>query len=152
MGIFTRIMRLCKADLHGVMDQLEDKELLLKQYLREMETSLQEKENHLNQLMRREDNIRRDLALREEEIEKLEKDLALSLRKEKDDIAKLLIRKQRGQKAVCNQLRQQLQALEEERQRIGRLLGEQRLQYDQLNVKAAAFCAEAFNTWLEPYL
>ena len=32
MGIMTRIMRLCKADLHGVMDQLEDKELLLKQY------------------------------------------------------------------------------------------------------------------------
>ena len=139
MGILTRIMRLCKADLHGVMDQLEDKDLLLKQYLREMESSLQEKENRLNQIARSEDGVRRELDLRAEEIEKLEKDLTLSLRKEKDDIAKLLIRKQRGQQAVCEQLRRHLRTLEEERQGLGRLLGEQRLQYDQLKVKAAAF-------------
>lgn len=141
MAILTRIMRLCKADLHGVMDQLEDKELLLKQYLREMETSLQEKEDQLNQISRGEERIRNDLELRSEEIERLEKDLALSLRKDKDDIAKLLIRKQCGQKTVCDQLRQQLRTLEEDRQRMGRLLGEQRLQYDQLKVKAAAFCS-----------
>jgi len=139
MGILTRIMRLCKADLHGVMDQLEDKELLLKQYLREMETSLQEKENQLNQISKREESIRRDLELRGEEIDGLEKDLVLSLRKDKDDIAKLIIRKQRGQKAMCNQLRQHLRSLEEDQQRMGRLLGEQRLQYDGLKVKAAAF-------------
>lgn len=143
MGILTRIMRLCKADLHGVMDQLEDKDLLLKQYLREMETSLQEKENHLNQMVRREEDIRRDLELRSKEIDKLEQDLALSLRKEKDDIARLLIRKQRGQKTVCDQLSLQLRSLEEERERVGRLLGEQRLQYGQLKVKAAAFSARA---------
>jgi phage shock protein A len=139
MGILTRVMRLCKADLHGVMDQLEDKDLLLKQYLREMESSLQEKENRLNQIARSEDGVRQELDLRAEEIEKLEKDLTLSLRKEKDDIAKLLIRKLRGQQAVCEQLRRQLRTLEEERQRLGRLLGEQRLQYDQLKVKAASF-------------
>ena len=34
MGIMTRFMRLCKADMHGVIDRLEDKGLLLKQYLR----------------------------------------------------------------------------------------------------------------------
>ena len=26
MGIFSRVIRLCKADLHGMMDQLEDKD------------------------------------------------------------------------------------------------------------------------------
>ena len=139
MGILTRIMRLCKADLHGVMDQLEDKELLLKQYLREMEGSLQEKENELTRIARREDGMRRDLERRGEEIGKIEKDLLLSLRKEKDDIARLLIRKQRGQKTVCGQLEEQLRAMEEERRRLVPLLEEQRLQYDQLKVKAAAF-------------
>ena len=33
MSIMTRFVRIFKADIHGVMDQLEDKGLLLKQYL-----------------------------------------------------------------------------------------------------------------------
>ena len=143
MGILTRIMRLCKADLHGVMDQLEDKALLLKQYLREMQAGLLEKENQLDHISRQEENIQRDLQLRGEDIARLEKDLALSLRKDKDDIAKLFIRKQLIQKAACDQLQQQLRALEGRRQRLGRLLEDQRRQYDQLKVKVAAFhCRE----------
>lgn len=139
MAILNRVMRLFKADLHGVMDQLEDKELLLKQYLREMETSLQEKEHQLNQITKREEIIRRDLELRGEEIDRIDNDVTLSLRKEKDDIAKLLIRKQLGQKGICDQLRQQLRSLKDKQQQLGRLLGEQRLQYDGLKVKATAF-------------
>lgn len=139
MRIFTRIIRLCKADLHGVMDQIEDKELLLKQYLREMEASLQEKENQLDQISRREESIRRDLELRGEEVEKLEKDVTLSLRKEKDDIARLLIRKQGGQKAMCDQLRMGLRTLEAQQQQVARIVAEQRLQYDQLKIRAEAF-------------
>ena len=46
MGIMSRMLRLWKADLHGVMDQLEDKALVLKQYLREMEVSLKQKQTH----------------------------------------------------------------------------------------------------------
>ena len=50
MGVMTRIFRLFKADLHGVMDQVEDKTLLLKQCVREMEGSLQEKRQRLDGL------------------------------------------------------------------------------------------------------
>jgi len=69
----------------------------------------------------------------------LEKDLVLSLQKGKDDIAKLLIRKQRTQKTVYSQLRQQLRDLKEEGQQMGRHLEEQRLQFDALKVKASTF-------------
>ena len=60
MGIMTRIMRVWRADLHGVMDQLEDKGLLLKQYLREMEDSLQQKTARCEQLTEHCRQIRRD--------------------------------------------------------------------------------------------
>jgi hypothetical protein len=40
MAILARIIRLFKADIHGVMDQIEDQGLLLKQHLRDMEDSL----------------------------------------------------------------------------------------------------------------
>ena len=50
MRIVTRIIRIFKADIHGVIDQLEDQDLLLKQYLRDMEEALHQKEAKLQNL------------------------------------------------------------------------------------------------------
>ena len=50
MGILSRAVRLCKADLHGVMDQMEDKDLLLRQHLREMQAALAERQARIDQL------------------------------------------------------------------------------------------------------
>lgn len=139
MGIMTRMLRLWKADLHGVMDQIEDKELLLNQYLREMENSLGEKETqrgHLEQSRRR---IEHDMVLYREEINRLTQDLDSAVAKEKDDIARLLIRKRRSLEASCIQLQARLRGLEEERKALREVLETQRLQYDQLKIRAAAF-------------
>jgi phage shock protein A len=54
-------MRLCKADIHGVMDQLEDKGLLLKQYMRDMEEELGRKEASLRQMVVSRDKAQQDL-------------------------------------------------------------------------------------------
>jgi phage shock protein A len=139
MGMMTRMLRLWKADLHGVMDQLEDKGLLLKQYLREMETGLQQKEGRCERLTRDCRQIRRDRDQRLEEIEKMEKDLDLAVNKAKDDIARMLIRRRRSLQSSCNHLQQQLDGLTEEHQYLEKTLAEQRLQYDQLKLKADAF-------------
>ena len=60
MGILTRVLRIFKADIHGVMDQLEDKGLLLKQYLRDMAEALEQKEAGLKKM-----NLSRSQAQRE---------------------------------------------------------------------------------------
>ncbi|MBT8331851.1 MAG: hypothetical protein KJP06_05930, partial [Deltaproteobacteria bacterium] len=49
MALLTRLIRLFKADLHGVVDQIENQELLLKQHLRDMQTALIKKEAKLKQ-------------------------------------------------------------------------------------------------------
>jgi len=143
MGVFSRMFRLCKADLHGVMDQLEDKSLVLKQYLREMEESLKHKEARLEQINGSCRQIRRDLVQRNSEGQKLEQDLDLAVGKEKDEIARMLIRKRRTLQGGCEQLQHQLEVLTEEKEKIAETLAQQRLQYDQLKVKAAAFCRQA---------
>lgn len=143
MGILSRMLRLCKADVHGVMDQLEDKGLLLKQALREMEASLKAKEGRLEQIGRHCRQIERDLAVRREEAQKLEKDLDLAVSKEKDDIARLLIRKRRVLQNSCDQLTRQTASLEEERDTLYETVSRQRLQYDQMKIKASTFCREA---------
>ena len=140
MSIFARILRLCKADLHGVMDQLEDKGLLLKQCLREMEESLKRKEVRLDQIARAGEQIRRTLARHNEESLKLEQDLELAVGKEKDEIARMLIRRRRTLQSACRQLQRQLEALTEEQGQVAGTLDKQRLQYEQLKAKAAVFC------------
>ena len=51
MAIITRMIRLFKADIHGVMDQIEDQGLLLKQHLRDMEATLVQKEAGLKKMV-----------------------------------------------------------------------------------------------------
>lgn len=140
MGILSRLLRLFKADVHGVMDQLEDKGLLLKQCLREMEIGLEEKETRLARMTRVRRQIAGDLTRHREDVQKLETDLDLAVRKDKDDIARVLIRKRRSIQGSCEQLVSQLENLTKEKDQLSEILSGQRLQYDQLKIKAAAFC------------
>lgn len=141
MGIKARILRIWKADIHGVMDRLEDQDLLLKQYLREMENSLQQKEARIQQLAESKRLIQADLTTRTQEIGKLENDLTLALRKENDKIAKLLIRKQLVQQKHCEHLQRQHESLLEEHKQLSELLDEQHLRYEILKVKASTYYA-----------
>ena len=93
MGLAARLTRLCKADIHGVMDQIEDKHLVLKQCLREMEEALDQKQARLNYLKAYLERIHREKKQLKGEHEKLEEDLAAAIRKERDDIARMLIKK-----------------------------------------------------------
>lgn len=146
MGIMTRIARLWKADIHGVMDQLEDQGLLVRQYLREMESSLQEKETRLQHISQTDRRLKGDLDGRNAEIDKIEQDLALALRKDKDQIAKLLIRKERLQQKHCECLVKRREDIEEERHYLAQVLEEQRLRYETMKVKAESFFSRAENT------
>ena len=139
MAILSRMMRLFKADVHGVMDQLEDKGLLLKQYLREMKASLKDKEGRLSRIEQAIRQAENDLDQRKEEVQKLENDLDLAVRKEKDDIARMLIRRRRSLQGSCEQLKHQIETLTQENSRLSETVARQRLQYDRLKVKVATF-------------
>ena len=93
MGILSRVVRLCKADLHGVMDQMEDKELLLKQHLREMQAVMAGRQARIDQLEDALGNGQRDWAMHAKQVQALEEDLDLAVARGKDDIARMLIRK-----------------------------------------------------------
>jgi len=140
MGIMTRMLRLCKADVHGVMDQLEDKALLLKQYLREMESSLAQKERQLTALSQYHTSMSRQIARHKEEMDKLEEDLTLAVQKEKDDIARMLIRRRRTLESACRHLQGRIETLTQEESALAATVADQRLQYDTLKTKAATCC------------
>lgn len=143
MGIMTRILRLCKADVHGVMDQLEDKGLLLKQHIREMEASLDHKEQQLRRLTHRIDRLTGQIARQGEEMDKLEQELTLALEKERDDMARMLIRRRRALEATSGHLKEQMERMTQETTQLSETLADQRLEYETLRAKADTYCRHA---------
>ena len=91
--LLDRIATLLKADAHGVVESLEERSLLLKQYVREAEIELNRKRAQLEALRDEEKRLREVLTRREEESRGLDEDIALALAGGKDDLARFAIRR-----------------------------------------------------------
>jgi len=137
MGIMTRFVRLCKADIHGVMDQMEDKGLLLKQHLRDMREELDRKDARMAGMLALREETEREREKRSREHEALERDLGLAVAKGKDDIARTLIRKMKPLALHRDELERHVQALDRDIAQFRTALDEQRLLYEQLRLKAS---------------
>ena len=143
MGVFTRIVRICKADIHGVMDQLEDQGLLLKQYLRDMEKALFQKEARLKKMVASRRQTQQELEKYKQEIEKIEQDLTASIEKDRDDIARLLIRKLKPMTSHMDELQRHTEVLDQEIVQLQDGVEKQRLQYEQFQLKSKEFVHKA---------
>jgi phage shock protein A len=145
MTIMTRFIRLFKADVHGVMDQLEDKKLLLKQYLREMETSLDQKEAQLSTLSTRIDRLTAHSQRQTAEITKIDQDVDLALSEEKNDIARRLIRRRIDLTTAVGQIKDQISAASKEKASLAETINDQQLQYETLKARAETWHSHAEN-------
>lgn len=137
MGIVSRAMRLCKADLHGVMDRMEDKDLLLRQHLREMEAAMAERRAHTARLEETLGAGRRDLAHYEKQLKALETELERAVARNRDDVARVLIRRllplRQTVENMAHHLNTMAATLDEEQSR----LGAQRLAYHETRHRVA---------------
>ena len=143
MAIMTRIIRLCKADLHGVLDSIEDQGLLLKQHLRDMEAALRHKKAQLTSLDCTRRQMRSELEKTEAETIRVETDLTLALQNGKENIARMLVRRLLLHNRRREVLARQVTGVESDRGELQTRLTEQELQYQQLQLRASAFLQPA---------
>ena len=139
MAIFARIFQLFKADIHGVMDQIEDQGLLLKQHLRDMEESLVQKDARLKQMCLARDRVQRNYEKGMKESNQLEQDLEVSIQKDRDDIARMLIKKLKPLNRIQFGRRSHIDRLNQEIGQFKENIEQQHLQYEQLRQEAADF-------------
>jgi phage shock protein A len=139
MAIIARIVKIFKADIHGVMDRLEDRRLLLKQHLRDMEEVLHRQETKLRQMTADHNQKQKDLADYRQQWEVLNHDLTVALRKNKDDIARMLIRKMKPLENMSEELARHLDALNEERIQFKNHLKQRRLRYERLKYRTTEY-------------
>ncbi len=139
MGIMMRVVRIFKADVHGVMDQLEDQGLLLKQHLRDMAEALSLNEVKLNKMLVSRKQAQQEYDKYQQQSQTLEQDLVVAIRKNKDEIARMLIRKIKPLDSLRDEIADCIRNLDEEIAYYRDHLDQQRLQYDRLKHRSIEF-------------
>lgn len=139
MTIMNRFFRLCRADIHGVMDQIEDKELLLKQVMRDMESLIEQKKAGLKK-----QTLSREQACQTHEhymveLNQMEEDVTAAISKEKEDIARMLIKKRKRIENHAKAIKRHLDVLNKDIAERRETLNEQQMEYDKLKLKTAGF-------------
>lgn len=138
MKLADRIATLLKADAHGVIESLEERTLLLKQYLREAEMELTQKTARLDAMREDEKRLREALERCTGELRALDEDIVLALSGGKDDLARFAIRRLIPRRDEAAALRVQLEHQGAEIQALSERLAVQQAQFDSLRVRVRA--------------
>ncbi|MGR9085674.1 MAG: PspA/IM30 family protein [Gammaproteobacteria bacterium] len=143
MPLIKRLARLCQADMHAVLDKIEDPALLLKQSIREMEESVAADkkqirlwENEQRQLTGGRDRL-------EESLKDLEEKCALCFRSNKDDLARSFLRRKLETQQSMQLLAEKISAMQERTARLTNRLAEHLEQLAAMRQKAEVFLEES---------
>ena len=93
MRLSERLSLWMKADAHGVLDQIEERPLLIRQHLREAETELARKRAEVEALQAEETRSREEVARLRAAMESLDEDVNLALANDKEELARFALRK-----------------------------------------------------------
>ena len=150
--LFDRIATLLKADAHGVVESLEERSLLLKQYVREAEIDLNRKRARLETLRDEEKRLRDALAHHEDEARALDADIALALAGGKDDLARFAIRRLIPRRNEIQALRAQTEQRRAEGQALAERLAVQQTQIEELRTRVRAELARDSDACASPWV
>jgi phage shock protein A len=136
MTLIARVSRLFRADLHAVLDRVEEPDLVLRQAVREMEEDLARDGRHREALHAELQRI----AARDEEIERslsgIEEELDVCFEAGKDDLGRALIRRRLEGKSYRATLVRRREGLQEELTRLEKRIREHGAQLDAMRQKA----------------
>ncbi|MEM7283498.1 MAG: PspA/IM30 family protein [Pseudomonadota bacterium] len=141
MALINRVTRLLSADLHAVLDRLEEPEILIQQAIRDMEQDLDERECGIRLLRQKKRQLETQSQQTRTSLEGLQEELDLCLDANNEALAKTLIRKRLEAQAFLSNTEQKLNAWSDEIKDL-----ESQFRDDQSQLEALRQKADAFNT------
>jgi phage shock protein A len=93
MTLITRMSRLFKADLHGILDGLEEPQEVIKQAIRDMEEDIATQERHLEELRAIMQRLAREAQETTATMQEIESQIDICFAAENESLARNLIRK-----------------------------------------------------------
>ena len=136
MALITRLARLFQADLHAVLDKIEEPAVLLKQSIREMEESVAADERQIRQYEYERKQLSHKLDQFEQSQTDLEEKCAICFKSGNDGLARALIKRKLETQQAKRLLTEKIAALKEKTDRLSARLSEHRAQLTEMRQKA----------------
>lgn len=138
MALITRLSRLLRADMHALLDRLEEPDIVLAQALREMEDAIAADEQALASLQQQRTRLaeHRDALARRDAEDAKQLDVCLDA--EQDDLARELLRRKLQRERLQAQLTDRCRELDQRIDAQADRLAERRHRLEQLRAEAVA--------------
>lgn len=142
MRFFDRLTRLVKSDAHGILDQLEERSLLLKQRLRDAEIELSHKRARVEALEDEQRRMREEVERLESRESALDEDVALALAGGKEELARFAVARLLPLRGTRRELQARIAEVADSRERLGEKIAEQEEEFEELRSRVQARLAE----------
>ncbi|HKU45086.1 MAG TPA: PspA/IM30 family protein [Polyangiales bacterium] len=143
MSIFDRFKTTLKADAHGVIDALEDRALLLRQYLRDAEAELARKRGQLQALELDQRTLERDQKRAASQLLELESGAELALRAGNDELARHTLKRLLALRARTRRQHERSEELATTRRELEQKRSEQAERYELMKERVSAELARS---------
>ena len=151
MRLLHRMGFQLRADAHGVMDEIEDPGLLMKQHLREAELELDRKRARLETLDEEARRLGEATLHERKQIERLDQDVELALQGgDKQELARFALRRLLPHRRTFEALTERRDEIAHERERHARTLSSQEQSFAQLRERVQARLASLDAEWVHP--
>lgn len=130
MALLNRLSRMMQADLHAVLDRIEEPELLLRQAVREMEDDLARSSARIQAMAREAEQMRGRAGQLDGAIDAIDEELDLCFEEGKDDLARGLVRRKLETRRLADTLVERAEALDRDRHTEQARLDDNRLRFE----------------------
>ena len=145
MALISRVSRLLRADLHAVLDQLEEPDVLLRQAVRDMEEALVGDGLRLHSLrIEHEHRARRQQDL-QQALAKIDAELDVCFEAAEHDLARSLCRRKLETEQLLDSIDHRHETMRHELQVFEARCREQQTRFESMRQKAELFAAETAN-------
>ncbi len=135
MALITRMTRLFRADLHAVLDHIEEPDILLRQALREMEASFTGSEQQLKLLKHEAVQLKNRTQDFEQALQEMDDELDICFFSQQDDLARALVKRKLESKRHLKQTAEKLTTTRQNCSTLEQKLNEQRAQLENMRQK-----------------
>lgn len=142
MALITRLSRLFKADMHAVLDRIEEPQQLLQQAVREMEEALHQEQQQLKRMQHEQRQLQRRLQGLQQSVEKSDEELDICLNSGKEDLARSIIKRRLESERLGKLLAQQEEALGEQIKQLEPRIEQNRAELEGMRQKAELLASE----------
>jgi phage shock protein A len=144
--LINRLARLVTADIHAVLDRIEEPESLLKQAVREMEEELAAGEQRVRRLRRDRDRMKAHREELEQALAQLEEELDSCFAAGEDTLARAVVRRKLEAEQAFQSITKRLTDVDQHVAQAGAALKEHHIRLDSMRQKSELLAEDTPDT------